>query len=143
MRINSKLFMSCVLLGIVFTVLVSTVPTSVGAYTVGVKAGDWVKYQGNASGIEPEEFLDLSQMEWMKGEVLSVSGTTVTVQMTAHYKNGSDAVQKLVGDVASASGNLTFMIMPAGLKKGDALPLAMFDLGQTDLVINNTLTRTY
>ena len=143
MRINSKLFMSCVLLGIVFTVLVSTVPTSFGAYTVGVKAGDWVKYQGNASGIEPEEFLDLSQMEWMKGEVLSVSGTTITVQMTAHYKNGSDAVQKLVGDVASASGNLTFMIMPAGSKEGDALPLAMFDLGQVGLSINDTVTRTY
>jgi hypothetical protein len=123
--------------------LVSAVPTCFGAYTVGVKAGDWVKYQGSASGLEPDEFLDLSQMEWMKGEVLSVSGTTVTVQMTAHYKNETDAVQKLVGDVASASGNLTFMIMPAGLEKGDAFPVAMFDLGQVGLSINNTVTRTY
>src|SRR4030067_1499883 len=125
--------MRFVLVGVLVALLVLVVPTCLAAHSVGVKAGDWVKYEGSASGIEPDEFLDLSQMEWMKGEVLSVSGTTVSVQMTAHYKNGSDAVQKLVGDVASASGNLTFMIMPAGSTEGDALPLAMFDLGQVGL----------
>ena len=143
MRIKSKSFMSCVLLGILFAVTVLEIPKCFGAYTVGVKVGDWVKYQASASGIEPDEFLDLNQMEWMKGEVLSVSGTLVTVQMTAHYENGSESVQKLVGDMASGSGNLTFMIMPAGLEKGDAFPIAMFDLGQVALSINDTLTRRY
>jgi hypothetical protein len=143
MRMKSKSFISCVLLGIVFAVSVLVIPKCFGVYAVGVKVGDWVKYQGSASGIEPDEFLDLNQMEWMKGEVLSVSGTSVTVQMKAHYENGSESVQKLVGDMASGSGNLTFMIMPAGLEKGDAFPVAMFDLGQVALSINDTVPRRY
>lgn len=143
MRVNSKSFVSCVLLEIVIAISFLVVPKCFGVHTVGVKVGDWVKYQCNASGIEPDEFLDLSQMEWMKGEVLSVSGNTVTVQMTARYENGSESVQKLVGDIASGSGNLTFMIMPSGLEKGDAFPVALFDLGQVGLSINDTVTRTY
>jgi hypothetical protein len=143
MRINSKSFMSCVLLGILFAGLFFTIQPCFGAYTVGVKEGDWIKYQGSAYGIEPDEFLDLSQMEWMKGEVLSVSDTAVTVQMTAHYKNGSESVQKLIGDMSSGSGNLSFMITPAGLEKSDALPVAMFDFGQVGLSINDTVTRNY
>ena len=133
----------CVLVGVLVALSVSAVSPCFGAYSVGVKGGDWVKYEGSASGFEPDEFLDLSQMEWMRGEVLGVSGTTVTVHMTAHHKNGSESVQKLVGDVATASGNLTFMIMPAGLEKGDAFPIAMFDLGQVSLFINDTVSRTY
>jgi len=138
-----RVFAKCALVGVVVALLVWAVSPCFGAYFVGVKAGDWVKYEGSASGFEPDEFLDLSQMEWMKGEVLGVSGTTVTVQMTAHYKNGSESVQILVGDVATASGNLTFMIMPAVLEKGDAFPIAMFDLGQVSLFINDTVSRTY
>jgi hypothetical protein len=138
-----RVFTKCALVGVFVALLVWVVSPCFGAYSVGVKTGDWVKYEGSASGFEPDEFLDLSQMEWMRGEVLDVSGTTVTVQMTAHYTNGSESVQKLVGDVAAASGNLTFMLMPAGLEKGDAFPIAMFDLGQVSLFINDTVSRTY
>lgn len=124
--------------------VVLIIPMSLGAYTVGVKAGDWVKYEGSASGSAPEDFLEFNQMEWLKGEVLSVSGTSVTMQLTAHYKNGSaDTVEKLIGDVATSSGNLSFILMPAGLKAGDAFPMAMFGPSQTNLVINNTVSRTY
>jgi len=138
-----RVFMRFVLVGVLVALLVLVVPTCLGAYSVGVRAGDWVKYRGTASGLGSGEFLGLSGMDWMKGEVLSVSGTTVTVQMTAHYKNVSEQVQRLVGDMASSSGNLTFMIMLAGLEKGDAFPLAMFGSGEVGLVINDTVSRTY
>jgi hypothetical protein len=138
-----RVFTKCAFVGVFVALLVLVVSPCFGAYSVGVKAGDWVKYEGSASGFEPDEFLDLSQMEWMRGEVLDVSGTTVTVQMTAHYTNGSESVQKLIGDVATASGNLTFMMLPAGLEKGDAFPFAVFDLGQVGLSINDTMTRAY
>ncbi len=126
-----------------FTVLVSLFSPCFAAGSVGVKTGDWVKYQGSASDLPSGEFLGIDEMDWMKAEVTSVSGSAVTVQMTARYKNGSEMVQNLVGDVVTGSGNLTFLILPAGIERGDAVPFAMFNMGQVGMVVNDTVSRTY
>lgn len=135
----SVLFMGCVFA----VLLVSVAPLSFGAYTVGVKAGDWIKYTGTVSGMESTDFMDFSQTSWIKSEVLSVSGTTVTLQLVAHFTNGSEAeVGKLVGDVATGSGNLTFL-MPAGMQKGDSFPSSVFGPSPIGLHINDTVSRSY
>lgn len=137
MRVFKYVLVAC------FVMLISVVPMVFGA-SVGVKVGDWVKYEVSASGNVSEGFGDFDQTEWMKGEVLSVSGTNVTMQITAHYKNGSaDKVDKLIGDIAGSSGNLSFILVPAGLKAGDAIPMSMFGSNPTNLVINDTVSRTY
>lgn len=138
-----SVFIKHALVGVLVALLISVVSSCFGAYSVGVKAGDWVKYQVTTSGIGSDEFLGFSQADWVKGEILSVSGTSVTAQMTARYTNGSEQVQTLVGDVATGSGNLTFMLVPAGLEKGDSVPVAMFGPVQTGLVFNDTVSRTY
>ncbi len=143
MRAFLRDFSVCVFAWFLITVFVSFIVPGFAAGSVGVKEGDWVKYTGSASGLEPDGFLGLGDMDWMKGELMSVRGNTVTVQMTAHYKNGSEQEQILVGDVVSGSGNLTFMIMPAGMEIGDALPFAMFDLGGVSMVVNDTVSRSY
>lgn len=137
-----RVFMKSMLVAVFVMLVVSMVPMSFGAVTVGVKAGDWIKYQISASGDTSEGFGDINQTDWMKGEVSSVSGTSVTMQMIAHYKNGSTApIQTLVGDVAAGSGDLSFILIPADLKEGDTLQLAMF--GSSNMVINDTVSRTY
>ncbi len=116
------------------------------AASVGVKPGDWVKYQGSISGLPAGESYGLDyidDIEWMKAEVHSVSGNTVTLTMTMHSKNGSESVQTISGDVLSGSGDLTFLIMPAGLEKGDVLPSSMFDLGQAGMTVNAVESRSY
>ena len=135
-----------VLVGLVIALLLSVLQSSFAAYTVGVKPGDWMKYQVTLSwtGTEPDmdDFGELGAAEYMKGEILSVDGTTVTSKMSMHMKNGSDVEQTLVGDIAAGSGNLTIFIIPSGMSEGDNLPGTMFgDFGA--LTVTDTESKTY
>lgn len=124
--------------------LMSTV--SAVEYTVGVKAEDWVKYSDisvswTGTGTEPQYVTDAKQMDWMKVEVQSVSGTTVSMTTTVHYKNGTDKPQTVSYDVEGGQTGQTgflFFIIGANLKKGD--PVTSQPNAPT---INDTVTRTY
>jgi len=133
------------LVAIFITLLTSVSPISAAEYTVGVKAGEWIKYgEFSASytgiGTEPAEITVWNSTEWMKLEIQSVSGTNVTAEAFSYYIDGTNNTQEMVGDVAT--GDLSPEIIPAGLKKGDAV--SMLISGVTfNVIINNTLTRTY
>jgi len=121
------------------------IPASAVEYTVGVKEGDWVKYgeisvSWNGTGTEPQSVKDAKQMDWVKVEVQSVSGTTVSMTTTSHYKNGTDTPQTDSYDVKSGqgTGGFFFVIIAANLKKGD--PITTQPNAPT---INDTVTRTY
>jgi len=140
-------FWKGVLVAIFITLLTSVSPISAVEYTVGVKEGEWIKY-GEISaiwtgrGTEPEEITDLNQTEWMKLEIQSVSGTEVTAEAFSYYEDETNKTEEMIGDVATAEGNLSPEIIPAGLKKGDAVPILIG--GATfNIIINNTITRTY
>jgi hypothetical protein len=136
-----------VFIGLVVTLLLSVVQSSFAAYTVGVKPGDWMKYNVTLSwtGTEPDtsNFGELGEAEYMKGEILFVDGSSVTAKMSMHMTNGSDLEQTLVGNVATGSGNLTIFIIPSGMQEGDNFPSMMFGDQTTTLTVTNTESRTY
>ena len=136
-----------VLIGLVVALLLSVVPLSFAAYTVGVKPGDWMKYNVTLSwtGTEPDtnDFGELGEAEYMKGEILSVDGTSITAKMSMHMKNGSDVEQTLVGNIATGTGNLTIFIIPSGMEKGDSFLGMMFGSDTTTLSITDTVSKTY
>jgi hypothetical protein len=136
-----------VLIGLAAILLFSVVQSSFAAYTVGVKPGDWMKYNVTLSwtGTEPDtdDFGELGEAEYMKGEVVAVEGTSVTAKMSMHMKNGSDTVQTLVGNVATGEGNVTFFIVPSGMEEGDAFPSKMFGDEATTFSVTDTETKTY
>jgi hypothetical protein len=72
-------------------------PMRVGEYnqTVGVKAGDWIKYDYNIIGAPQEALMPAS----MKVEILDVEGTTVTLQLTIKLSNGTENSEMLTLDV--------------------------------------------
>jgi hypothetical protein len=129
---------------LVILVVAVFAPTLVHAkdYTVGVKAGDWVKYgqitvtwTGNVT--EPSSVTDAKKVEWVRMDVLSVAGTTAHLNLTAHYNNGTETFQNYDVDVQSGSAGPAYLVA-SNLTSGD--PLSPQTLETT---INQTVTRLY
>ena len=136
-----------VFVGLVVILLLSVVQSCFAAYAVGVKSGDWMKYHVTLewTGTEPDtsDFGELGEAEYMKGEVLTVDGSSVTAKMSMHMKNGSDIEQTLIGNVATGEGNLTIFIIPSGMEQGDNFPSVMFGDETTTFSITDTASKTY
>lgn len=133
------------LVAIFITLLTSMSPISAAEYTVGVKAGEWIIYgEFNVSftgvGAEPADITVWNSTEWRTVEIQSVSGTNVTAEAFSYYEDGTNNTEEMVGDVAT--GDLSPQIIPAGLKKGDAVSVLLSGVA-FNLIINNTFTRTY
>jgi hypothetical protein len=121
--------MKFILAGILFAPMISMVPIWAANYSVGVKVGDWIKY--DISGTVPQ----LEQYDWVRMEVQGLNGTVINVLVSIHYDDGSDENNTLSWDIET---NIQPWIIPAGLNKGDTIPLVF-----ATWIINNTVTRTY
>jgi hypothetical protein len=97
-------------------------PGTAGVEYTGVKAGDWVRYDisvsWTGSGTEPSSVTEFKQMEWEMVRIQSVSGN-VLLELTTHFKNGTDLHYPLTGDLTASGISATWLIFPPGLKKGD------------------------
>ena len=119
-------------------------PTLVHAkdYTVGVKAGDWIKYgqitiTWTGNGTEPSYITDAKKLDWVRLDVLSVEGTTASLNITAHYNNGTEMFQDFDADVQSSSTGGMYLLA-SNLTAGD--PLTPETPATT---INQTVTKMY
>lgn len=120
-------------------------PTLVHAkdYTLGVKAGDWIKYgqitfTWTGNGTEPLYITETKKVDWVRIDVLSVSGTTASLNQTVHFNNGTQTSQSLETDVQSSNSAGTSSLIASNLAAGD--PLGPQTPGTT---INQTVTRMY
>jgi hypothetical protein len=112
-------------------------------YNVGVSEGQWIKY-GNfvATG---SGSADVNNTDWMKMEVVTVSGKNVTLHESGKFKNGTDTPESgsicnvETGWMNGTSGGF-FLIIAANLQEGDTLPVPP---PGTPLTINKTETGTY
>lgn len=138
MRPNSRvLLVICTLLSACMSL------PCISAYRVGVRAGDWCRYgvsdfhweSTHPNATIPPEMEGGGPLDWVRLEVVEVSGTSVTVEMTMRFKNGTEESARTGGDVGTGMGNLTFFLFPAGLSKGEALPAGA--------IVNDTVARTY
>jgi hypothetical protein len=95
-------------------------------YYVGVKVGDWAKYDFlfDWTSTDPQSEPDMEQekqVDYTRVEVKEVSGTTVTLRETTHFKNGSIETMVYRGDIKRGMGNLSVQLIASNLKEGDRL----------------------
>jgi hypothetical protein len=112
-------------------------------YTVGVKAGDWVKYgqvtvTWTGNGTEPSYVAEAKKLDWARIDVLSVAGTTASLNLTVHFNNGTQTFQSSDADVQSGGSAGMLYVVASNLTAGDPLG------PQTpETTINQTVTRLY
>ena len=111
-------------------------------YNPGVSVEQWIKY-GNIAAWGSEVPSDFNESDWMKLEVVGISGKNVTLRMSGKYKNGTAAKEYGIlfnvetGLMNSTTGPEPFSFLTAGnLQQNDELP-------GTALTINKTESRTY
>jgi hypothetical protein len=108
---------------------------------VGVKAGDWVKYDATTSGID---LASTNMPQWVKIEFLSVTETTVTFNQTHHMSSGAEQSEIMMLDAASGVGNATFQILiPANSKTGDTIHIVTDEGNYTTITISGEKTGNY
>jgi parallel beta-helix repeat protein len=117
-------------------VTVSPPPTPPGVQ-VGVKAGDWIKYDYTITGAPSGTPLP----QWLKVEFLSVEGTSATVRVTMRMSDGTE--QNATGPVDVVAGGqalgLSGFVIPANLTTGDSVYIT----GYGNITITDETTRTY
>jgi hypothetical protein len=114
------------------------VPVYASDYSVGVILGDYVKF-GNFAG--NSSYAYMSDMDWAKYEVTAISGTNVTMEMTAAFKNGTDVPSSgntAIYDIEKYTVNgaynpaIVVVIIPANLTEGDEVPDAGVNVTTTE-----------
>ena len=109
---------------------------------VGVKVGDWVKYDmvfnytsNDPYPPTPPPTPGSEDLQYFKMVVHEIAGTNVTLQMTVHYKNGTEESYASWIDVSFGYG---FFLIGANLTAGDRIYQTPYSL-----LINATLMRKY
>jgi hypothetical protein len=137
------------ILSLCFLIILGTVANPVAAQvrTVGVSVGDAFTYDvafgwssSDPNATIPTYYLLASEADWISSSVVDVSNTTVTVQQTMHFINGTDTTQFGVTDVDTGDGNVTFWVISAILGVNDSVyasgPYSAWRM-------NETVVRTY
>lgn len=139
----------CLLFGMLVVVfLVKTGGAASAERTVGVKEGDWIKYgdfQALWGSDDPEAepwqgLIDVNQTEWVKNEVIAISGTNITFRSVTQFKDGTSVPFISSVDVRTGLGIGNFTFVSAGLAPGDSLYDSFEFLGDR---INETIPSTY
>jgi len=106
---------------------------------VGVQQGAWIKYNVSVEatgGAVPPEFADMSNVKLV---ITGVSGTSVTLDVIAQFKNGTTqtiAHYSLNVDSGSATeGGVNFLLIAANLRAGDPVYTS-----QPNIKINETIS---
>lgn len=122
------------------------IPISAVDYTVGIKEGDWIKYgevrvSWTGTGTEPSYVSDMKRLDWIKANIETISGTTVTIATAGKFRNGTSIPSSsLTIDIATGQGSAgTIMLIAANLKEGDSIPT---QYGRA-LEIDGTVAFTY
>ena len=115
------------------------VPATVSAeISVSVKAGDWIEYKITyAAAFPPPE----KYKTWITIEILSVQETSVTLNSTLKYSDGTQETEKLTIDIEMESAYFNFFIIPANLENGDTFYSGDEDIGY--ITVSEVEERTY
>jgi hypothetical protein len=118
---------------LVTAILAFTLAAGIADYGVIVKAGDWVEYQSNVTGVAPAK----SNITGARLEVLSVEDTAIFVNVTTSYADGTVFAQQLILDESAGSlGDV--LVVPANLAVGSQF----YDRVQGNFTITGEEQRT-
>ena len=127
---NKKLFLTLIL---VFALLGSINYTS-AQLAVGVKAGDWIQYNVSFTGTpDPTHAISSANMT-----VLSVSGTSINVNIISTYTNGTEVSSKSTLNLQTGQLIDNFIIA-ANLAKGGQF----YDSNVGNITITGMEQKTY
>lgn len=131
--------------------VVLAVPVGATEYNPGVQVGYWVEYRNLISGGtgNPEDF---NATEWMKMEVILVTGNRVTVHtsrmlMNGTFQDGSDYVFDVATRETDRSGDSSnlwnnYLVVAGNLAEGsDTHLLVALPEGSAAMFINKTETK--
>jgi len=112
----------------------------VEAGDVGIKAGDWIKFEYTITGLPAGQ----PYIKWSKLEFLSVEGTNATVQATMHGSDGTEQSDTVPVDVVSGGGVPGFSrgIISANLTTGDSFYITGYG-HVINVTIEGETTKTY
>ena len=120
---------------------------------VGVNAGDWVKYDVFCAGEpflwkSPLLYYDPVEVNWVKAEVLSVSGSNVTVRETVHCFDGRERNSTFTIYQTKTTFMSDRYIIPSNYGSGDIVGyyyiwVTYGDWRDVELTLNNTVSRIY
>jgi hypothetical protein len=140
-NISGVKLLGMVLAALFFSMII--IPTGFAA--IAVKEGDWAKYKVEAE--LPSEgvgvALPLDEVEWMKIEVKSVSGTNVTVEATLRFKNGTELADTVDGIASSFIIDTAIANSDEGTVAFPSLGLFGAFLPGESVCINGTESREY
>ncbi len=95
-----------------FLLLALVVAASAQTRTVGVIVGNKFRYSFAASwssddpsATPPSYLVDFNDTQWLEITITAISGTNITGQTTAHYKNGTENTGGVWVDVNTGPGN--------------------------------------
>jgi len=128
-----------IVLGILLLFLMGTLAfEALSEVQVGVKSGDWIKYDYTVGGGWPAE---QPHPEWLKVEFLTVEGTNATVRVTMHMSDGTEQTNTGSINIGAESQMMEFsgLIIPANSKIDDSVYITGFG----NVTIEGTDTRTY
>lgn len=103
-----------------------------------LQVGMWATYsvdaswQSNIPGLnESSPYEDLKNIDWLRSEIVAISGVNVSVEFETRFKNQTTEVDMLNQNLETGEGNLTVpilflpyapLIVKADLKAGEAIP---------------------
>jgi len=134
-----------VLLTLFIVFLLFAMVATVSARTVGVWPYDAFEYgdivahwnSNDPSQTCPDSLLEVNETESYNGIVQSISGTNITLQMTAYFKNGSSEADIGYIDIDTGEGNMSNAVIGADLNAGDPIYIS------SPMIINETIPRDY
>lgn len=129
-------FSVCLMLSLVS--VVSVVFEAQGVQ-VGVKTGDWIKYDYTTTGVSYASGSLFPQ--WFKVEFLSVVRTNATVRVTRHMSDGTEQNETVPMDVVAGGQafGLSGFVIPANLTTGDIV----YTSGYGNVTITGETTGSY
>jgi hypothetical protein len=112
-------------------------------YTVGVKAGDWVKYgqitfNWTGNGTEPSYATEFKKIDWSRLDIIKVTGAIASLNATIHFNNGTQIVQSYDADVQNGTSEGNTFLIGSNLIAGDPINPAT-----SEAKINQTVVRIY
>jgi len=136
----SKTTKALVLMLLVVTVPFFLIQVSKEAF-VGVKVGDWAKYNvivewssEDPNATMSASWQNLNNTQWENVTVQKISGTNITIRVTATFINVTQKDFIYWGDITTNRGSdeFGFQIIPAGLDQGDVVRQSLISINYTE-----------